>query len=337
MDVNDANLVDRLLESGRIEDDDVLALRRAVFPDGVVSISEAEAVFDLDQRCTEKCESWAHFYVEALTDFFVWQAEPRRYVSEEAARYLLNHILRDGAVDGLTELELLINVAHWAHSCPSSLTVVMLDAVKQSVLEPAEALYGHGRAPGHITESDVHLIRRAIYSGGGDGGYTVSRDEAEILFELNDRSDHEKNHPGWRDLFVKAVASHLMFPFGPPRIPSISEARHREAWLRQPAGGIRGMLSRIGKSLTHDPVAGLWNELDPLATGIDEQARARREAMERMAHRESIDEAEAKWLVARLEADRKLDANERALLVFIRRECPDIHPLVEALLEREQI
>lgn len=52
---------------------------------------------------------------------------------------------------------------------------------------------------------------------------------------------------------------------------------------------------------------------------------------ERMA-RESIDEAEAKWLTGRVDEDGILDDNERALLTFIKQNSTQVHPSLNELL-----
>ena len=74
---------------GAIGADDVLKLRREVFRDGVVDPVEARDVFRLDHACATKDPAWTQFYVDALTDFFVWQANPKGYVDQELGRFLI--------------------------------------------------------------------------------------------------------------------------------------------------------------------------------------------------------------------------------------------------------
>ena len=136
------DLVDQVCNSGTISADDVLALRRQVFPDGAVSAEEAEAVFRLDHACGDKAAEWTRFYVDALTDYFVWQSKPRGYVNDAQARALIDNIQRDGRIDAASELELLLNVVHWCMACPAELSRIALSAVKDSVLTPEAAAYG---------------------------------------------------------------------------------------------------------------------------------------------------------------------------------------------------
>ena len=61
-----------------------------------------------------------------------------------------------------------------------------------------------------ISPADVQLIRKVIYAPGSAGGFTVTLEEAELIFDLNDATIAAENAPGWGDLFVKAIANHLI-------------------------------------------------------------------------------------------------------------------------------
>ena len=140
-------LVDSLIAKGSIGAEDVLKLRQEIFRDGIADRAEAEAMFRLDAACATKDPTWTQAYVDVMTDYFVWKAEPRKYVSEEKACFLIDHIVSDDRIDGVTELEMLINVIHWAESAPEILAMFALEAVRESILTPATAVYGSNRAP----------------------------------------------------------------------------------------------------------------------------------------------------------------------------------------------
>jgi hypothetical protein len=311
--------------------DDVLRLRREVFRDGVVDRVEAEAAFRLDRACARKDQAWIEFYVDALTDYLVWKAQPRGYVSDENAQFLIDHIVHDGKVDETTELELLVNVIHWAQSCPEALVVFVLEAVRDSVLDPDAAAYGSGRRPGVIDPVDVEIIRKVIYAGASGGGFTVTRREAELLFDLNNATVEAENAGGWRDLFVKAIANHLMFPRGAPVVPDAKEHARREAWLEQ-RRGVGRLLLGVGRALGRLEMGGAWREADLLGLRRDREAAEREAArLQESLARESIDAAEAKWLIGRIDQDAMLHDNERAVLVFIKQNAPHIHPSLNEL------
>ena len=60
-----------------ISADDVLALRREVWPDGAVSDAEASALFALNRAARDPGPEWTAFFVEAMTEYVVNQRAPR--------------------------------------------------------------------------------------------------------------------------------------------------------------------------------------------------------------------------------------------------------------------
>ncbi|MDJ0948330.1 MAG: hypothetical protein QNJ94_05365 [Alphaproteobacteria bacterium] len=329
------DLIDTLCAKGRISEDDVLKLRRSVFPDGVVSGTEADAVFRLDEACADKDAAWTAFYVDALTDYFLWQSEPRGYVDEALARILIAHIGRDGHVHRMSELELLLNIVHWATQVPEELSVLALNAVRDSVLSPETASYGTNRPPAVISPADVAIVRKVIYGTGSLGSIVVTRREAEVILALNDAVRGAENAPDWRDLFVKAMANHLMFP-RPVSVPSAEEAARREAWLED-RRGVGRLLMDVGKAFARRdiPFDEAWQEIDPFGREQAREAQAKedRETREALA-REAIDAGEAQWLCERMLRDGAISENERALLQFIRDNAPHIDPALEPALSK---
>ena len=328
------NLVERICAAGRISAEDVLALRRQVFPDGVVSSTEAAAVFRLDAACAEKCPEWTRFYVDALTDYFVWQAEPRGYVDQARARQLLDAVLRDGRVDAASELELLLNVVHWCVECPYELSHAALDAVRESVLRPDAAAFGAGREAAVITAADVELIRRLIYAPGSPGGITITREEAELLFALDRETDPARNHHSWADLFAKAIASAVMFPRGAPQIPDAAELLRRE---REAEGGrgIGCLLAGIGKAVAGGDIRfrEAYEEADVFGRERAGAQRAREDAQAREAlRRETVTSDETAWLVAELQRSPGFSPAECRLLAFIAANSPSIDPALQQLI-----
>ena len=94
-----------------ISAEDILALRRAGWADGVMKPDEAEAAFALNDALAEPTPEWSDFFVEAIGEFVINGTEPRGYVSEDNAAWLIARIDRDGTLQGMTELELLVRVA----------------------------------------------------------------------------------------------------------------------------------------------------------------------------------------------------------------------------------
>ncbi len=335
-DARSHTLVDDIIAKGAVSAEDVLQLRRTMFQDGLIDRREAEQVFAIDAACTGKAPEWSAFFVEALTDHVVWKVEPKKYVSDENAEFLITHILRDGKVDGETELELLINVVHWAISSPPPLALLAMRAIRDSILEPETACYGSNRPPAVISPADVALLRKVVYAAGSPGGYTITREEAELIVALNQATRGSERPDSWDDLFVKAVANYLMFPGAPPHVPTAEEELRRERWLDE-RRGVGGFLKDVGSSFRRldIPVQDAWREFDPFGTqAAREQQEKERAQLAAAMSRESIDPAEAQWLLANIGASGPLEENEKALLAFIRKNAPAIDPALEPLLER---
>lgn len=329
------DLLMSVAEGGTITAAQILKLRWEVFGDGVVDRAEAQALFDLNDACTLKNPAWNDFFVDSLTDYFVWRQKPRGYLGDDACRFVIDRVTRDGRIDGPTELELLVNIVHWARQVPEDLLVLVLSAVKETVLSGGGTLFGPKRQRGGVIDrADVEIIRRLVYAGGGGGGHTITRREADLLFDLNNATVATDNADTWCDLFVRAVASHVMFPQGAPKVPGVRESERREAWLND-RRGVGQLLSEMGGAVLKGNFAENWAAADIFGTRAKrDDAERRREQKAGAERREAIDGAEAAWLIKRIGEDGILHDNEKALLAFIREHSPDIHPSLVPLFER---
>lgn len=318
-------ICDAVTSRGAIGEEDVKSLRRYVFQDGVVDWAEAEEIVRIHAACDDRDTAWDVFYVEALTDFLVFSAQPKKYVTREKADFIRHSILADHKVESATEMALLVNVIHWSASCPEDLVALAVEAVRDSVINPDEGAYLRGRRPNQICDIDVALIRQVIFAGASEGGYTVTQEEAELLWELHEATREADNSPEWEDLFVKGIANYLMFPRGAPAVPTAEEYASRQDWLEQ-RRGVGGFIAEMGMSL------GSFGQNLKDADLFGTKAAREREAMHdaRLAEalsREAIDDREARWLIDHLGDHRTLDDNECALIHYIVDNAPEIHPL----------
>ncbi len=319
-----------LTAKNRIQSEDVKMLRSEVFADGVVSRSEAEALFALDASCRDKCSEWSDFFCEAIADFIVHQEKPSGYISEENAAWLVRSISRDGKVDTATELELLINALEAARAAPASLSAYALEQVAHAVIDGTGPLAdGRQLQQGVIGKAETDLVRRILYAAAGEGNVGISRSEAEVLFRLNDGTIESANHPSWTELFVKALASSLMCASGyapPPR----DVALRREAFFDNTQADVGGF---FGKMFA-DGLRGVLNAYSQDRSLEEAWAERNSHAVEAGRAAETIDSGEAKWLAERIGRDGVLHENEKALLDFFKRESPSIHPDLLPLLDR---
>ena len=171
--------------------------------------------------------------------------------------------------------------------------------------------------PGSVCLAEVDLLRRILYACGGDGSAAVSRQEAEALFDINDATLHGDNDPSWQDLFVKAIANHLMALSG-YSVPSRQEAMRREAWLSDTEVSVSGFFDRM--------LSG-WRD------ALSNYEPPRRDHRMEAVINEKITSSEAGWLKERMMRNGHVCANQKALLAFIRAESLDIHPELRHLLD----
>lgn len=326
MDQSMPDVMQRVLRARKISDDDVLAMRREVYPDGAVQPQEAEWLFELANQCSEQSTAWMQFFEEAITDYVVHQADPEGYVTDENADWLIAHVSHNGKVATSVELEMLVHVLEEAEQSPERLIRFAMEQVKQGVLTgsgPTRA--GVDLLPFRIGAGEVDLLRRMLYAFGGEGHSAITRAEADMLFDINDAVGSADNHPSWSDLFVKAIANYLMAASGYTP-PSREEALRLEEWedddrvstvdffSRALAGGLRGILAAYSKD-----------------TAWDERLKAEQDDIERS---EVITDDEAKWLIDRINRSGGMQENERQLLHFIAQESHDINPLLKPLIDK---
>ncbi len=325
-----------LLESqDKITDRDVRHFRGEVFGDGVVSQWEAEAMFAIDSTIEDKCNTWNEFFVEALVDHVVYQAEPRGYVSVANAEWLINQISKDGKIQSASELELLVKAIEASLHVPESLSTFALAEVARAVIEGNGPLIGDDNlTSGVIGQPEALLLRRIVYGGASSHGIGISRAEIEVLFDLNDRTSQSENHPEWTDLFVKAMACHLMAASG-YQVPDRKEALRREAWLEDTEVDVAASLSKTLSSIGGLFKAATWSEAAMSGNEMENawaERNADMEMREQLAN--PVDQSEAEWLAERIGRDGVFHENEKALLKYLKQQSPKIHPALQPLLEK---
>ena len=283
-----------LKKGAPISADDVLAIRRWVWPDGSVSEAEAEVVFELNRLASHASPEWTSFFVEAMADYVVNGQEPKGYVDEVGADWLIEQVDRGGEGAGTAEIELVARVLEKALNAPASLKSWALRRIEAAVL-----------ADGRIGEDEVKLLRRVIFAAGGDGALIVGEDEAETLWRIKGACLGADNGESWKSLFVQGVGNHLM-AHGACRPLDRDEARRLEAFVNDHRSSVLGFFGRM--RLT-DPAGAIKRafERGPSAAEHDAAVAAAR----------AVTPVEQAWLDARSAADGKRDEYEEALLAFI--------------------
>jgi len=294
---------------GVVSAEEILALRQAGWADGRMEPEEAESLFLANDHLAEPSREWCDFFVEALTEFVVNTVEPKGYVDEVMAEELIARIDRDGKVESLAELELLVRVLEKALSAPASLRGYALRQIEQVVLGGEGPTRRGELDPKGINDTECDLLSRVLHGPGGDRSAGISKAEAEMLFRIKDTTLYEVNSERWEDLFVKGVANFLL-GFGGPEPLSRERAAELESFMNSAGSGIGGFLSRMMKSDVDENVGNAFGSLldmAPLGSDLEEEA-------EQAAR---LTETEELWLLDHIDADEEIDELEKALLAFI--------------------
>ncbi len=236
----------QILEDGIIDADEVASLRAELYEDGIIDREEADFLFDLNDATSRAANdaSWQGLFVEALSDFVLKDEASPGVIDNEEAAYLKSKIESDGVVDA-NELALLVNIAATGQGAPDDFQAFVLESLKTALVED-----------GIIDEAEVGILRQVIYGTGGAGGTAVDRMEADFLFDLNDATTGNDNHPSWQALFVEALTAHVLEDEISPGEIDADEA----AWLikRMEGDGVyddneKALLANIKAKATNMP------------------------------------------------------------------------------------
>ncbi len=304
------NLAEAAAGDGTITAGEILELRRLGWADGKMEPEEAEALFTANDACTEPTQEWCDFFVEALCHFVVDTVDPKGYVDEEMADELISRIDRDGRVETMAELELLVKVCEEALNVPERLKAYVLKQIEDAVLH-GDGPTRHGELdPKGVNAAECAMLRRLIFAPASDRPAAVSKREAEMLFRIKDAALFESNAPEWQTLFVQGVGNFLL-GFGGNEQLSTERAAELESFMNSEGAGIGGF---IGKMVSSKPDFSGFGSL--LKIGGDE-AEYLGDHDDQAEAASALEPAEQAWLQDMLDADEDLDDLERALIVFI--------------------
>ena len=293
--------------------EEILELRGTVWRDGKIDPDEAEALFLANDAVQDPSPEWDDFFAEALSEFIVNTVEPHGYVDQDMADETIARIDRDGQVNNLAELELLVRVLEKSHSVPASLKDYALSQIEAAVQNSGGLTREGEQTEDGVTALEAQLLRRMVFAAGSDRPAAVSKAEAEMLFRIKDATLHDANAPEWDKLFVQGVANYLL-GFGGHEPLSAAREVELEGFMNAQGSGIGGFLGRMAQS---NPVDGFASLLGMAGDHADNGVEAYDDDAEKAA---VLEPAEADWLQGQLDADEELDDLERALIAFIDEE-----------------
>ncbi len=112
-----------ILEKEALSSDDVVALRGYIFETGIASREEAEMLMAVDRTPSAATAGWAAFFIEAVTDFVVWQSRPTGRVTESDLDWLMACLGDKPTGNGMA---LLFNIVREAHEHPIRLSEIVM-------------------------------------------------------------------------------------------------------------------------------------------------------------------------------------------------------------------
>ena len=304
-----------------LSDAQVLDIRRDVMDTNKVFKRDAESLIRLNEQILEPIESWVQLFTDAITDFVVDDTSINRIVNDENAKWLVDLVKNDGKLDAETELNLIVKILDKADIVARPLEVYMLQAVEEAILHGTGS-WAKGRSleAGRIGQDDVELLRKVVYSVGGEGGIDISREEAELIYNIHDASIHADNHESWTDLFSKIMSCYVMAGQSSHEV-SEDVAYAREAWLKSDKGF---EWSNWSVSAVFKAMGGLKDAALLRNNLCDDPELIPANLSAAQAELESVTDAEADWLVERINRDGELTVSEVRMLHYIKQEAPAI-------------
>lgn len=290
---------------GEITAKDTLALRQKVWSDGVLSQGDAQALFEINAAAQSKDPEWISFFAEAICDYVINGSDPKGYVSENDALWVIEEIDRDGRVESASELELLVKLSEKAVDLPNVLKFYALDQIERIIISGEGPTREGDPLRNTVTAAEAHLLRRLIFASGSHGPAIVSREEADMLFRIKDNCLESDNATEWEKLFVQGVANHLQ-GFSAYTPLTRERATQLENFMRSSSPNIGRFFQRMGDLDLRAGFAEIFRPAKPTHDLDSEVEQA-----------EEITLPEKGWLDHEIAKRAGVDRYEQALLDFV--------------------
>ncbi|BDI59857.1 hypothetical protein [Qipengyuania nanhaisediminis] len=302
-------IAQRAAADGDVTADEVLALRRQGWGDGIITREEAEAIFAVNNAIDERSQEWCDFVVEAIGEFVLNGTEPRLQCDDSEAEWLIAQVDHDGVCESYVELEVIVRIIERAENVPTRLKDYVIAQVENEVLTgTGPTRHGGELSDTHVSSAEARILRRVVFASGGHGPAAVSRHEAEMLFRLKDATKAEANAPEWDDLFLDGVANFMRgFAFQNAQLDH-SRRRGLEEFMADDSANVGRFLGRMAKQVPHvrNHFGKVFGKKDA-GPSIADQAATGHE----------VTDFEQQWLDKMIEGDGEVDDLERRLIARI--------------------
>lgn len=296
------------LIDGAISEAAVLALRREIWPAGVIDAVQADDILAINEDVLRPSPEWTTFFVEAISEFLLNTGNPPGTLSQAQADWLILRLDHGERFHSPAKIALLVHLLEKMDETPAAMKGYTLAQIERSVI--AGARNGTG-----VNAADCALMRRVIFTQSGSGPARVDADEAEMLFRIKDATLDADNAPEWTTLFVQGIANYLQSWKGlsaPAPAPErmIGPVPQRRATDRghEVRTSANGLVSAVrGPGLRGGGGFGRRRTDRPTPNFV---AEARAEY--------TVSHDNQQWLDDRLPPDGDLDPMEQALMAFMR-------------------
>ncbi|WP_086737904.1 hypothetical protein [Erythrobacter colymbi] len=309
------DVAQRAAADGHITADELLALRREGWGDGIITRAEAEALFAVNDALRDRTPEWCDFFVEAIGEFVLNGTPPRLQCSLEEAEWLIGQIDKDGRVESFVELEAMVRIIERAENVPERLKDYVLAQIEREVLTgTGPTRSGGDLSATHISAAECRIIRRVIFASGGSAPAAVSRFEAEMLFRLKDATLADENAAEWDDLFLDGVANFMKGFVLPNAQLSHERKRELEAFVADNDVNIARFMSEVIRELPN--VGNHFGKVFGKKPPKPEHTYIETLAIEG----EKVTDFESEWLDKLVAADGETDDLERRLIARLASE-----------------
>lgn len=186
--------------------DDILLLRKHMFPQGLVSPADAAQLVALHRLGGEKCGEWRDWFVEMMTAFIVVHSWPQYSLDDLNAEWLIAMFSRNGMVETEAELEVILHAMEMACAVPDILSAFALDQMRVALATNTGA-YAQQRGAKRtgIAACDIEYIYRILRGSLSEGKMVLSAREVAVLDRIDALVRNDVNHPAWDDL-VRSIS-----------------------------------------------------------------------------------------------------------------------------------
>lgn len=190
----------------RLAAEDILLLRKHMFPRGVTSVDDAEQLLALHRGAQEKCGEWGNWFVETMAAFIVSRLRDQHSHGDANVGWLIDLVSRNGRIGTAAELELMLHVMEMAAAVPDALPAFALDQLRIALQTGtgAYAAMRHGKRAG-IAAEDIEFVYRILRGSLSAGRLVLSKREAAVVDRIGALVHSRANHPAWTAL-INSVA-----------------------------------------------------------------------------------------------------------------------------------